>query len=189
MNIKDVTENLTCLRRLKGGLQMKNKKIIAPVLILTLLAVFNAIVFSLPITNSPVFWAAYTITSVAIVLIAAYLIGLFPRRKKAETSGPREDIKVNKFFLNTIQVYVNVLNKKNKNEELAAELKDLSDAIQSSEPISCNSLEGIEGKIKQAFGGLQKLIEDGRTAEAKEACGNIREMLKERNSICRELKM
>ena len=168
---------------------MKNKKKLAPVLILTLLAVFNAIVFSLPITNSPIFWAAYAITSAAIVLIAAYLIGLFPRRKRVETNRPKGDIKVNKFFLNTIQVYVNVLNMKNKNEELRAELKDLSDAILGSEPISCDSLEGIEGKIKQAFGGLQKLVEDGRIAEAKEACGNIMEMLKERNSMCKELKM
>ncbi|MBP1744497.1 MAG: hypothetical protein H6Q58_1475 [Firmicutes bacterium] len=168
---------------------MKKKKKLAPVLILTLLAVFNVIVFSLPITNSPLFWAAYTITSVAIVLIAAYLLGLLTGRKRAETKRPEEEIKVNKFFLNTIQVYVNVLNMKNKNEELAAELKELSDAIQGSEPISCGSLEGIEEKIKQAFGGLQKLVEDGRTAEAKEACGNIKEMLEERNSMCREIKM
>lgn len=168
---------------------MKNNKIIASVLILTLLAVFNVIVFSLPITNSPLFWVAYTITSGAIVLIAAYLLGLLPRSKRAETIRPKEEYKINKFFLNTLQVYVNVLNMKNKNEELAAELKGLSDFIQSSEPISCDSLEGIEEKIKQAFGGLQKLVEEGRTDEAKEACGNIREMLEERNSMCRELKM
>lgn len=164
---------------------MKTK--LAPVIILTLLAVFNAIVFSLPITNSPVFWAAYIITSAAIVLIAAYLLGLFPGKRREEMVKPKEEYKANKFFLNTIQVYVNVLSMKNKNEELAAELKGLMADILASEPISCNSIEGIEEKIKLAFGDLQKLADEGRISEAKEACRSIRELLEERNSRCRNI--
>lgn len=164
---------------------MKTK--LAPVIILTLLAVFNAIVFSLPITNSPVFWAAYIITSAAIVLIAAYLLGLFPGKRREEMVKPKEEYKANKFFLNTIQVYVNVLSMKNKNEELAAELKGLMADILASEPISCNSIEGIEEKIKLAFGDLQKLADEGRIPEAKEACRSIRELLEERNSRCRNI--
>lgn len=116
-----------------------------------------------------------------------YLLELLHIRKKAGKHKPTEEVKPNRFFLNTIQVYVNVLSMKNKNEELAAELKELIDIINGSEAVSCASIEGIEEEIKAAFGELQKLVEQGRIQESKEACRSIRKLLEERNGICREL--
>jgi len=165
---------------------MKNNKY-ARVIILALLVIFNVIAFALPIAHSTLFWAAYIITTLAIFLLGAFLMGIIPF-KPATVTKPNEEFKVNKFYLNTLQVYVNVLNMKNKNEELGLELKDLSDIIQKSEPISCDSLEGIEEKIRIAFANLQRLVEEGSIAEAKEACREIKVMLEERNSMCREIK-
>jgi signal transduction histidine kinase len=170
----------------RGGKYMKNNKY-ARVIMLALLAVFNIVAFALPIAHSTLFWAAYIITTFAIFLLGAFLMGLIPF-KTATVAKPKQEFKVNKFYLNTLQVYVNVLNMKNKNEELGLELKDLSDIIQSSEPISSVSLEGIEEKIRLAFGNLQRLVEESRTAEAKETCEDIKEMLEERNRMCREIK-
>jgi len=165
---------------------MKNNKY-NRVITLAMLVVFNVVAFVLPIAHSTLFWAAYIITTLAIFMLGAFLMGLIPF-KAGTVTKPNEEFKVNKFYLNTLQVYVNVLNMKNKNEELGFELKGLSDIIQSSEPISCDSLEGIEEKIRLAFGNLQGLIEKSRTAEAKEACSEIKAMLEERNRMCREIK-
>jgi len=116
-----------------------------------------------------------------------HILELLHIRKKPGKPEPAEEVKANRFFLNTIQVYVNVLNMKNKNEELAYELKELMDVIKSSEAVSCPSIEGVEEKIKETFGELQKLADAGRIDDAKEACRRIRGMLEERNSICKKV--
>lgn len=154
---------------------------------LALLVIFNVVAFALPIAHSTLFWAAYIITTLAIFLLGAFLMGLIPF-KPGTVIKHNEEFKTNRFYLNTLQVYVNVLNMKNKNEELGLELMELSELIQSSEPISCDSLEGIEGKIRLAFGNLQGLIEKSRTAEAKKVCSEIKVMLEERNNMCKEIK-
>jgi hypothetical protein len=170
----------------RGGKYMKNNKY-ARAIMLALLVVFNVVAFVLPIAHSTLFWAAYIITTFAIFLLGAFLMGLIPFKTRT-VSKPKEEFKVNKFYLNTLQVYVNVLNMKNKNEELKLELKDLSDTIQKSEPISCDSLEGIEEKIKLAFGKLQSFVEESRASQAKQACREIKALLEERNGMCREIK-
>jgi hypothetical protein len=116
-----------------------------------------------------------------------YILEFFRTGKKPGKQKVGEEVKPSRFFLNTIQVYVNVLNMKNKNEELAAELKGLMEVITASEAVSCASIEGIEDRIKDAFGELQKLVEEGRTDGAKEACRRIKVMLDERNSVCRKV--
>ena len=75
-----------------------------------------------------------------------------------------------------------------KDEETKAICKKVSDAFRFSDPMSNESLNGVEVEIKNHFDAFQSAVRECKTDVVKAEAEEIISLIAERNSKCKRMK-
>ncbi len=122
------------------------------------------------------------------ILFAVFLIGLIViNAGKEEIERLDAKVKQKVFFIKSLQGDVETLQSKTQDAVLKKKLKELSETIRYSDPMSSPQLEAIENKLANKVEELSS----GMESDAKIAvtlCDEIQQLFAERNRKCKLLK-
>ena len=122
-----------------------------------------------------------------IVMLCVCLIGLIGTSLGTdEVERIDQKIKDKVFFVKSLQADVEGLISKTPDASLKKSLKDLSETIRYSDPMSKAQLASIENKIDVAVSALSGSLDDGDKAQA--LCDELQQLFAERNRKCKLLK-
>ena len=127
--------------------------------------------------------------AVNIVLLGACLIGLIiVETSKDEIARIDKKIKEKVFFIKSLQVDVENMLVKASDVTVKKALKDLSETIRYSDPMSSPQLAAIENKIQSKVVILSEAVENKDTDSIKTLCIELQQLFAERNRKCKILK-
>ncbi|MCD8180577.1 MAG: hypothetical protein LUF26_03750 [Firmicutes bacterium] len=123
------------------------------------------------------------ISSVLLILYIAAVIVAMQIINSGNNMKKRENQKV--FFINRVQLELEQIKSDTKDNELAASLDKICDAVKFSNLNSPPEAADVEGKILDEIDNLKKQISADKAREIKAACEKILSLLSERNMICK----
>lgn len=126
---------------------------------------------------------------VSVVLLAAYLIGLFATDiSKDYVENFDKEIKQQTFFMKSLLLDMEEISSNVSDAVLAEEIKKLIEDIHYCDPVSAEQLSVIENQIQETVRDLKTSIEDGKKEQALNLTGKIQSLLVQRNQKCKLLK-
>lgn len=127
--------------------------------------------------------------AVNIILLGICLIGLFSvDAAKEEIERIDEKIKEKVFYIKSLQVDIETLVNKTTDDSVKKMLKDLSETVKYSDPMSKPQLVAIENKIENKTAELAKNIEYNDINASKVLCEELQQLFAERNKKIKILK-
>jgi len=127
--------------------------------------------------------------AVNIVLLGAFLIGLITlEATKDEIERIDEKIKEITFFIKSLQVDIEGLVDRASDESVRKALKELSETIRYSDPMSNPKLVAVENKIEAKAVALAETVEKADINASKVLCDELQQLFAERNRKCKILK-
>ena len=125
----------------------------------------------------------------SVVLLGIYLIAIISAVAGREMVQATEDkVKVKTFYIKSLLVDVESLVDKTEDVVLKKNLKDLIDIIKYSDPMSSDSLFGIESKIEAKAEALINVVGTADISNAKSLISELQSLFIERNKKCKLLK-
>jgi len=144
------------------------------------LGLFEMLLFFIP---------SHYLIALNIILLGAFLIGLITAvAGKEEIERSDENMKEKVFTSNQLQVDVECLMDKTTDNISKKALKDLSETIRYSDPMSSPQLAAIENKIQSKVVILSEAVENKDTDSIKTLCIELQQLFAERNRKCKILK-
>ena len=132
------------------------------------------------------FWISIVIS---ILFLGACLIGLIAVDIGKDEIGRVDNVIEKKvFYIKALQVDIDSLSAKTDDLILGRSLKELSETIQYSYPMSSDQLFALEAKIEAKVAELRAAVDTRRLEDAKNLCTNIQQLFIERNKKCKLLK-
>lgn len=123
------------------------------------------------------------------VLLGACAIGLIAvDASKEEIERIDEKVKEKGFYVKTLLADVEGLVGGISDDSVKKVLKELAEAIRYSDPMSNSQLAEIENKIKEKTAALAETVEKSDPDAVKALCGELRQLIAERNGKCKILK-
>jgi hypothetical protein len=124
----------------------------------------------------------------SVLLLGLCLLGLIAAETGTTELG-RIDREVGKkvFYIKSLQSDIEGLAAASRDGDLKKILSALAETIRYSDPMSSPELAGLEGFITEKADELKRRIGEGGGIE--EICGELRELLAERNRKCKVLKV
>lgn len=167
---------------------MKSKFYGLPLLRVTWIYLVIQVICGLIFMTFPVIpvWISVVIS---IILLGACLIGLI-----AVDIGKDEIVRVDNvikgkvFYIKALKVDIDSLSAKTDDLLLGRSLKELSETIQYSDPMSSDQLFALEAKIEAKVAELRDAVDTRRVDDAKNLCSHIQQLFLERNKKCKLLK-
>ena len=127
--------------------------------------------------------------AVNTILLGACLIGLISvNMTKEEIARIDEKIKEKVFYIKSLQADVETLADKTTDESAKKVLKDLSETIRYSDPMSSPQLVAIENKIEAKAAVLAEAVENADVGAIKALCNEMQQQFAERSRKCKVLK-
>jgi hypothetical protein len=126
---------------------------------------------------------------VSAVMLAACLLGLIAVELGAgEISRIDGVVKEKVFYIRSLQAEAEAMAAKAAEGNLKKALAEYAEAIRHSDPMSSPMLAELEAAIAAKTASLKALVEAGNSGAAGELCGELRQILAERNRKCKLLK-
>jgi hypothetical protein len=126
---------------------------------------------------------------VSVVLLAACLLGLIAVELGAAEIGRLDGaVKEKVVFIKSLRAEVETLAEKVTDGSLKKALGEYAEALRYSDPMSRPGLAELEAAITEKTASLKALVEAGNSPAAGELCGELRQILAERNRKCVLLK-
>lgn len=126
---------------------------------------------------------------VSILLLAWCLVGLIAYDlTKDEVERIDRDIKQKAFYIKSLQADVEGMAAKTDDPLLRKAIRELSEAIRYSDPMSADALAALENKIEAKVAELGEQMDEGDAEAAKTLCTEIQNLFAERNRKCRLMK-
>ncbi|MCL2654936.1 MAG: hypothetical protein FWD65_04455 [Coriobacteriia bacterium] len=124
-----------------------------------------------------------------VILLAICLIGLIGTQMGREAiQGVDEAVQQKVFYIKSLQADVDGLQGQATDASLRKELKDLSETIRFSDPMSSPQLAALENKIEVKVAQLSANVEAQNTDAAKSDIAETQRLFAERNQKCKLLK-
>lgn len=171
-----------------GHESMKSKFYGLPLLRVTWIYLVAQVVSALIFMTFPIIpvWISVVIS---IILLGVCLIGLI-----AVDIGKNEIVRIDNvikgkvFYIKALKIDVDSLSAKTDDLLLGRSLKELSETIQYSDPMSCDQLFVLEAKIEEKIAELRDAVDTRRVEDAKNLCSYIQQLFLERSRKCKLLK-
>ena len=141
-----------------------------------------------------VLMAASTLSYRAAILICAIPLLFACLAVIASVGGNQHIEKVTEyrkektFYIQSLLIDVEGLEKKTDDAGLRTSIRDLAEAIRYSDPFSSEKLAVLESKIESKATELEELVANGDVPAAKRMCSEISDLIVERNKKCKLLK-
>ena len=103
-------------------------------------------------------------------------------------SGIEEEQKAKVYFVKSIASDLSLVAGKIKDEELKEKVKKIQEIARYSDPMSDQSLAGLEASISEKVEELKNAVSDGKMEEVPSLVETIEEKFLERNEKCKLLK-
>ena len=127
--------------------------------------------------------------AVNVILLGACLIGLIAVNiTREEIENIDEKIKGKVFYIKSLQADVEGLVDKAKDESVKKVLKDLTETIRYSDPMSSPQLAVIENRIEAKAAVLAETVENADVGAIKALCNEMQQLFAERSRKCKVLK-
>lgn len=126
---------------------------------------------------------------ISILLLGAYLIGMMATDMTKEyVENVEKKVKEKTFFIKSLQLDISEIVSTVTDNSLAGAIKDLSDDVKYSDPMSADQLADIESKISDKIFELRELVSSGKNEDAIAIVAEIRKLIGLRNQKCKLLK-
>ena len=123
------------------------------------------------------------------ILLGACLIGLIAADIAIdEVQRIDENVKMKISYMKSLQTDIESLSGKTKDEAAKKALKDLGEAIRYSDPMSSSQLSAIENEIKVKLAGLTDAAASFDSPAIVSICGEMQQLVAERNRTCKTIK-
>lgn len=112
-----------------------------------------------------------------VILLGACFLGLITvdiAKEEVERLDKRTKEKI--FFIKTLQIHVDGLTEKTKDEQLRKKLKDLTETIRYSDPMSNFHLEAIENEIEGKILTLAEFVDKAESGAAMATCTALQQL-------------
>ena len=124
----------------------------------------------------------------AIPLLLAYIAVIASVGGNQHIEKVTEYRKEKTFYIQSLLIDVEGLEKKTDDASLRKSVRDLAEAVRYSDPFSSEKLAVLESKIESKTAELEELVINGDVPAAKKICSEISDLLVERNKKCKLLK-
>jgi len=123
------------------------------------------------------------------ILLGACLIGLITVNiGKEEIESIDEKTKEKTFFIRSLHVDISCLIDKVSDDSVKKILKELSETVRYSDPMSSPQLAAIENKIETKAAMLAEAVDQSDNDSVKALCNELQQLFAERNRKCKILK-
>ncbi len=132
------------------------------------------------------YWVSIGVCGVWFVAAISALIATRATKKAIAVEESETEVKirnVTEFKVDIVSVLESC-----RSDELRRELEKLADDIKYSDPVSSVETMELEKKIVSELASLGKAVEDGKVEKAREGIRTVRNLMSERNRICKAYK-
>ena len=125
----------------------------------------------------------------SILLLGAYLIGMMATDMTKEyVENVEKKVKEKTFFVRSLQLDISEIESSVTDNALATAIKDLSDDVKYSDPMSADQLDDIESQISDKVVELRELASSEKNEDAIAIVAETRKLIGLRNQKCKLLK-